>query len=181
MRTPSRFNTSNWKTKAGNETLRYRSRRNRPSMSLDRSMRLPPATALIEVWERGSAQHWVDRALSLLAFAYPDKTLAELQELTISERDRLLLNIHGALFGSPLSCYAECQQCETHLEFGVDINDLVGDANYSSKSNVHEITSNDFLVRFSAPDSADLAAVRGCVDVASARRLLLERCILEAK
>ena len=143
-------------------------------------MRVPAAAELIEVWERGSTQHWVDRAVSLLSVAYPERTFGDLQALTISERDRLLLDIHRVLFGRTLACYAECPECDARMEFAVDIHNLVSDAASSSKPDIHELASNDLLVRFCAPNSADLAALRACTDIDSARQLLLQRCIIQA-
>jgi hypothetical protein len=34
-------------------------------------MHLPDAHELISAWERGATQHWIDRALTLLALGYP--------------------------------------------------------------------------------------------------------------
>ena len=143
-------------------------------------MRLPTSAELIEAWERGAAQQWVDRGLALLAVAYPEKTFIQLQALTIAERDRLLLDLHRGLFGPSVACYAECPECQTQLEFAVNVENLLGGATYSAKSSAYEFVLKGLLVRFCAPDSEDLAALRACADVASASRTLLERCVLEA-
>jgi hypothetical protein len=143
-------------------------------------MRLPTAAELIDAWERGAAQHWVDRGLALLSVACPEKTFGQLQALTIAERDRLLLEIHRGLFGPLLACYAECPRCRAQLEFTLDVENLLGDMTLSGKSDPYELVSRDLHVRFCAPDSEDLAALRACVDIASARRILLERCVLGA-
>ncbi len=143
-------------------------------------MRLPTAADLIDVWERGAAQHPLDRGLSLLSMAYPERSFGQLQALTLAERERSLLELHRGLFGPSLACYTECPQCRTRLEFAVEIQNLLNGATDSSKSNVHEFVLRDYVVRFCAPDSGALAALRDCPDVASARLLLLERCLLEA-
>jgi len=143
-------------------------------------MRLPSASELIDVWERGAAQHWVGRGLTLLSVVYPERTLGQLQALTIAERDRLLLELHRGLFGPRLSCYAKCPQCHTRLEFAVNVQNLLDDASHPVKPNSFEFGLKEWLVRFRAPDSEDIAALQACADVASARRLLLERCVSEA-
>ena len=178
--TPSPSRPSSWKTKAGSATTTWPNRASRPSPSPDKSMRLPTSAELIEAWERGAAQQWVDRGLALLAVAYPEKTFIQLQALTIAERDRLLLDLHRGLFGPSVACYAECPECQTQLEFAVNVENLLGGATYSAKSSAYEFVLKGLLVRFCAPDSEDLAALRACADVASASRTLLERCVLEA-
>lgn len=143
-------------------------------------MRFPTAAELIDVWEQGTAQHWIDRGLSLLSAVYPEKTLGQLQALTLAERDHLLLELHGALFGQTLDCYSECPQCRTRLEFAVNVQSLLDCDGDSAKSNAYQIALEDLLVRFRAPDSGDLAALRACSDIDTASRLLLGRCVLEA-
>ena len=51
-------------------------------------MHLPSAVELIGAWERGAAQHWVDRALTMLSAAYPEMTFAELATLTIGAQNQ---------------------------------------------------------------------------------------------
>jgi hypothetical protein len=144
-------------------------------------MRIPTSAELIEVWERGATQHWVDHALVLLSMAHPEKTIEQLQELTIAERDHLLLELHRNLFGPSLDCFAECPQCEERLEFSVSAQNFLEGGPQSSKSIPYEFASSDFLVRFRAPNSGDLGALRTCSDVAAASRILLKRCVLEAR
>ena len=44
----------------------------------------------------------------------------------------------------------------------------------------HEIVSDGVRLKFRNPDSEDLAAVATCADVATATKVLVERCVLEA-
>jgi len=142
-------------------------------------MHLPTAAELIGAWERGAAQHRVDLGLTLLSAADPEKTFDQLQSLTIAERDRLLLALHARLFGPALACYAECPQCQARLEFTVKVQELIGGAVTTKKAPAYELDWEDWHLRFRAPDSEDLAALTGCEELALARRVLLERCVLE--
>jgi hypothetical protein len=57
---------------------------------------------LLLVWERGQRQHPMDRALTLLSAAYPDRKSAELAQLSIGQRDSLLLSLRSRTFGDTL-------------------------------------------------------------------------------
>ena len=143
-------------------------------------MHLPNAAQLIGAWEQGTARHSVDRALTLLAAAYPEKTIAELAALPIGRRDAVLLEFRGALFGPALDCYAECPRCQARLEFKANVEEILDRAAGAAGPTPHELTCGDLHLRFRVPTSADLDALSDCRDVASARRLLLEKCVLEA-
>jgi hypothetical protein len=149
-------------------------------MRLTVGMQLPGAAQLISAWEQGTARHPVDRALALLAAAYPKKTHAELAALPIGRRDACLLEFREALFGPALDCYAECPRCQARLEFRADVRELKGLALQAVDNDTRELTSGDLHLRFRVPNSADLGALAGCRDVAAARTLLLEKCVLAA-
>lgn len=142
-------------------------------------MHVPTAAELIGAWERGAAQHWVGRGLTLLSAAYPEKNIGQLEALTVAERDRALLELRARLFGAALTCYAECPQCQTRLEFTVDVRELLP-VGAAAKVRAHDLVWQDLRLRFCALDSEDLAALIGCERIAAARRTLLERCLLEA-
>ena len=52
-------------------------------------MRPLSGLAVLEIWERGQGRHAVDRALAILATAFPEHSLAELAALSVGERDAL--------------------------------------------------------------------------------------------
>ena len=60
------------------------------------------AAKLLQVWERGQLQAPVEKALTLLAAAYPDATRESLATLSIGERDSGLLSLREQLFGVAL-------------------------------------------------------------------------------
>lgn len=142
-------------------------------------MRVPTAVELIGAWERGAAQHPLDRALTLLALACPELTFAELTALSIGCRDAELLSLRQALFGSQLDCCALCPHCDARLEFRLDARDLA--ARFGTENAVAEFHLEGLRVKIRAPNSLDLAAAAGAHDVPGARRLLLQRCIVSAQ
>ena len=82
------------------------------------------AAQLVGVWERGLGQSSLDRALTMLADAYPEMTRAELAALSVGERDARLLALRERLFGDALRSFAECPRCSSGLEFSLDVNEL---------------------------------------------------------
>ncbi len=139
-------------------------------------MRVPSAVQLIGAWERGAAQHPVDRALTLLAAARPELTCAELAALSIGRRDAELFALREALFGRRLDCFALCPRCDARLEFTLDTRALAaGDAPEDKTEQEIELDGRRLLFR--APNSFDLAAAAQAGEAAAARRLLLQRCL----
>lgn len=144
-------------------------------------MHLPSAAELIGVWEQGARQHSVDRALALLSAAHPEMTQSELAALNVGVRDARLLDLRERLFGRALRSFAECPSCQTRLEFAIDVNDLRENLASQSASGPAEFISEGVQITFRALDSEDLRAAVRCKDVTAARRVLLERCIVDAR
>ena len=139
-------------------------------------MRVPSAAELIGAWERGAAQHPLDRALTLLAAACPELCFAELTRLTVGQRDAGLLALRESLFGRRLDCIALCPRCATRLEFRLDTSALTDPTSLLSDE-TREIEIDGRHWRFRAPNSEDLAAAASAGDVTRARRQLLQRCV----
>jgi len=129
---------------------------------------------LLEAWDRGAAQHDLDRALTMLAVAWPGTVRAALAALSIPERNRRLLHLRQISFGSELRGYVPCASCGTRLEFTMPIPPLV--ARLESGGPVHWTRgARTFTLR--PVTSEDLLAVVRAPDVPSARRVLLRRCL----
>jgi hypothetical protein len=142
-------------------------------------MHVPTAADLVSAWEHGLGEHPIQRALTLLSLAYPTETRAALASLSVGERDRRLLALHGTLFGPTLNSCAECPRCGAELEFRLDAGDLLA-AEEPRDGNGLELTTDDLVVRFRLPTSEDLEAISDAAGVIDARRRLAERCIVEA-
>ena len=141
-------------------------------------MRALAPGAVLEAWERGAARHPVDRALVLLAAAFPGASRAELAALTLAERDAALLRLRRATVGAELAAVTECAACGERLEFSIDSGALLSAAQL--EPGPWEAAAGGWRVVFRMPDSRDLAAAAACASPDEARRVLAERCVVEA-
>jgi hypothetical protein len=66
------------------------------------------------------------------------------------------------------------------LEFTLMVSELQVNETPSEGGAPQELVWEDFNIQFRIPDSTDLAAIVGCKDVPTARRLLARRCVLKA-
>ena len=144
-------------------------------------MRAPSAAQLIGMWERGARQPWVDRALTLVSACHPELTDSGLAALTVGERDADLLALREGLFGRALKSFAECPNCQARLEFSVDANELRESFANAANADPAELLLDDIRIQFRRLSTADLTAAARCADVNAARRVLLQRCVVEAR
>lgn len=143
-------------------------------------MRPLSASELLAVWERGLAQPPVQRALTLLSVACPDSPLDVLAQLSIGQRDALLLTLREWAFGPELACLVTCPGCGEQLELTFNVADIRA-APENELAPALSLSVTGYTVSFRLPNSLDLAAVVDAPDVAATRRLLLERCLLDAR
>ncbi len=140
-------------------------------------MRSLSASELIEVWERGSGEHPVDRALTLLS-ACSQETRQELAALSIGRRDARLLEIYERLFGPAIEAFAQCPKCGERLEYRMSTRELALPP--AEKEIPLILETAEASLRLRLPNSLDLRAVSECADAEVARKMLLERCVVEA-
>lgn len=141
---------------------------------------------LIRVWEIGIDQHPLDRAITLLAAVLPETAIADLHQLTIGQRDGLLLLLYERTFGPQLSGRSVCPDCQEIVEFILRVADVrlptaseqtTGEPT-TREQTTREIVADGYTLTFRLPNSLDLAALVRQDDPASARRALAERCLL---
>jgi len=137
-------------------------------------MRALSAEDLLNVWDVGQRQcHW-DRALSLLSAADRDQPRSVLADLSLGERDRLLLQLRQIVFGPELEGLVDCPSCGDHLQFILRTADLLAPAGQP----VGLLESNGYRIEFRPTVGADLESLPADVDVAEARMFLIDRCVL---
>jgi hypothetical protein len=143
-------------------------------------MRALSASEMIAIWERGAAQHPVDRALTLLE-ACCGEPRERLAQASIGQRDALLLLVHQQLFGDVLQAFAECPQCRERLEYSLSTREIAARSQTGAIDSESHLSFVDggMQVQLRVPNSFDLGAVAACTDTATARRLLAERCVIE--
>ncbi|MFP4541114.1 MAG: hypothetical protein ACLFR7_05755 [Opitutales bacterium] len=120
------------------------------------------AAALLAAWDRGAAQHPLDRALSLLQAATPDAASAALARLPLGERDRRLWELRAATFGPRLEALAVCPACGAAIEFDLRVSEILDNFSPTEESRENPPTAwreGDWCLTYRLPDSWDLAAV----------------------
>ncbi|NEO19102.1 MULTISPECIES: phage baseplate protein [unclassified Moorena] len=143
-------------------------------------MRSLSADKIIKCWEIGQVQHPLDRALTLLRFAFPDKSAVELASLSIGQRDGYLLSLREITFGPKLNSFAECPNCRERLEFTMNVGDMRLVDPFESKQQEYQTTVNGYRLQFRLPNSWDLATIVNYTDETTASKFLGKRCLLEA-
>lgn len=143
-------------------------------------MRALTAAELLRVWEHGTPLTPPRRALALLQAAAPEASIEQLGQLSVGQRDDLLLQVRAAAFGSQLEAIATCPHCHEQLEMSFSSDQLraepapLVEAPLALACAGHELT-------FRLPNNFDLVEVSAASDLATAETLLLRRCILSAR
>jgi hypothetical protein len=134
------------------------------------------ATTLLTAWEQGVSQHPLQRAMTLLALAWPKKSVDEWASVSVGERDRQLLQLREELFGTKLEAIALCPKCGARLELSFSTRDLQTPvAETSTSPERRRLESGGYEVDYRLPTSGDLLEVAN--HPSQARELLLERCV----
>jgi hypothetical protein len=131
-------------------------------------MKALSAAELLDTWERGRSEPPPVRALRLLAAARPDADAAELEQVTVGRRDAALLALREAMFGPRLVGLASCPSCGEQVEAAFDCAEV--------RREPAALECDD---PFRLPTCADLVAIAGEPDVATARERLLRRCLAD--
>lgn len=138
------------------------------------------ADLLLRLWEVAAPQHPLDRALTILVAAEPDRSRGELARLPSGRRDQRLLTVYEHTFGSRIAGQGYCPACEGRVEFHLDTRELLSAADGADHETPLTVTADGYTVTCRLPNSFDLAAIAGLADVVEARRRLLERCIVQS-
>lgn len=151
-------------------------------------MHTPSASELLHAWERGVESSAAARGLWLLDAGCEDLDAESLLALPLGRRDALLLELRERLFGRRLHGVACCPACGATTEVDLDIDTL----RQGARRGVGMLDADDAWtrelsvyghsepIRFRLPDSRDLLAMQASEDAAAARRLLIQRCVIEA-
>lgn len=136
---------------------------------------------MLNIWEQAMNQSPLQRALILLAAAYPEMQPDNLARLSIGQRDKRLLQLREQLFGSYLSNTADCPSCSEKIEWENNIADfLIPQAEDNESINEFVIAEDDYVIRFRLPNSLDVSAIVAS-DADAAQRQLLSRCLLQSE
>lgn len=135
---------------------------------------------LLAAWERGRVGPGsVRAALALLAAAYPAQSPVALAQLTIGERDRLLLELREQLFGTRMQGLSNCIECNQTLAVSLDTQDIRLETSRSGTEPVF-LDEDGYTLSSRLPNSHDLLAIADARTVFAGRLLLLERLVISA-
>jgi hypothetical protein len=130
---------------------------------------------LLDLWDHGAPRAPLERALLLLAAAAPSCPAEALLSVTIPERDRAVLDLRRATFGSGVAGVISCPSCGERLEFSLDVATMPAGA--EAAPGIVTIANG---LRFRLPNSLDLRAAALSSDADSSAAVLLRRCCLDA-
>jgi hypothetical protein len=128
---------------------------------------------LLDLWERGTVLHPLDRALLALAVAQTDQDCSTLADWPLGRRNAALVRLRRACFGQTLAGWVACPECGERLEFSIDAAKL--DADSSRVTVRFDMDGRSFRPL----TSRDLAAVAGEADEQAAALELLRRCCVD--
>jgi hypothetical protein len=132
----------------------------------------PSAAELLGAWEHGLGETRARRALVLLASAHPER--AGLEELTVGERDRALLDLRSSVFGPAVTALGDCADCGERVEASFEAGDVRLDGPAAAT-----VEAGGVVARL--PTAGDLLAAEAAPDVEAARRVLLERIVVHGE
>ena len=136
------------------------------------------ASELLQTWERGAVSSPAQAILGLLLTACPEIPPERLPQLTIGERDALLLTQREWMFGSQIEATANCPACGERLEFSLTVADLravpaLADAHELGQSAPLSASIGEYQIEFNLPTLDDLQNAANLEE-------LLGRCLIQA-
>jgi hypothetical protein len=135
---------------------------------------------IIHVWELGYRQDCAERAVTMLAAAFPERSGEELWRLSLGQRNACLLGVRERLFGPELQACSECLSCGERLEFSLSVGALRSAGPVEASDTEFDLEAEGYSLRFRLLDSLDLRAAAANSDVNAAHKLLVKSCVLEA-
>ena len=141
-------------------------------------MRALSALELLEVCARGMGQPLAQRALTLLAAAFPDVSPEELARQSIGRRDASLLRLREWTFGQRMISQVTCPCCDERLELEFNVSDIMSSAEAKVVEDL-SLSLDGYELRFRLANSLDLADAPP--EATAAHRHLVQRCVLDAR
>jgi hypothetical protein len=135
------------------------------------------AAALFAAWESGLPQGPVQRALTLLAIAWPERSIDDWAHAIIGERDEHLLRIRDEVFGPTIEAIIACAACGERLDISFTSQSIrVEPAQLPDRNRRFSMAAAGYEVSFRLPNSADLiTALESGQNNGS--EILLKRCV----
>lgn len=143
-------------------------------------MRSLSALELLNIWELGHNQPSWSKAMRLLTGACPEMSLDMLTQLSIGQRDAMLLTLREWTFGSQLESQTTCPKCGEPLELNFKVADVRMVSPQGESVEKFSLSLAEYEVSCRLPNTLDLMAISTHKEPETAQQVLLERCILAA-
>jgi len=134
---------------------------------------------LLQIWEYGSLIKPHEYGRLLLTMGMPELDAAELPNMTIGERDKLLLQLRGEMFGSRFDARVPCEQCGEKMEVAFDVADIMVEDDCEKKE--REVELGNHTVRYRVLAIKDLDVLSSLNDGRKIEECLFSRCLLEIR
>lgn len=144
-------------------------------------MRALAGELLLLAWDRGGAEHNLERALTMLSLALPDADYSLLLHMPMAERNLQLLRLQETSFGPRLNAFSECAQCGARLEFSLPVAALRAGLQEQMPAGPAEWIENGRHYRLRPVTSIDLLASLSMEDPADAAAYVLTSCLEPAE
>jgi hypothetical protein len=129
---------------------------------------------LLDLWERGTPLHPLDRGLLCLRLAGSEVNGESVADWPVGRRNRALLELRDACFGPSLGGWTACPRCGEQLELDLDGPALLAGVPVEDAPSGESIVVADRVYRL--PTSRDLAKIAHETDERVAAVNLLESC-----
>lgn len=139
------------------------------------------AGQLLTLWEEGLGLPPWQRALVLLAAAFPQASPEDLARLPLGQRDARLLSLRQSVFGPRLTSLAACPSCAEKLELSFGVEDIRVLEPQPGDQEPLSLDTGEVRATFRLPNSLDLADISRLGDPAEARLRLAARCLISAE
>ncbi|MGO1001012.1 hypothetical protein [Lysobacter sp. CA196] len=136
---------------------------------------------LLRTWETAYSASPAERALGLLAAAWPEYDRSHWRRLCLGDRDACLLLLQKGLFGGRLHAVAACPACGDRLETDFDAGEVCPlPTQMPSPREPLLLEHKDYRIYFRPPCSDDIAALDDGAGRGEGATLLLQRCVVSA-
>lgn len=132
---------------------------------------------LLSACERAQSASPLLRPLILLAAAMSTRDRHELMDLSLAERDRLLLHMRRISFGPTLEGYVTCGRCTSAMEFHLSVEDALQGLEHADDALSEHWEDQGVDLQLRQATTTDMLAAASMPTAEQAAQRLLGRCL----
>lgn len=137
-------------------------------------MRTPTPVELLAAWDAAETLRPAERLTALLC-AVVDGSRDDVAQLSLGQRDRMLVELRERLFGGDISAVHDCPSCRLRLDINLATSELLAT---SDGPDVIEVRADGLTLTCRPLRAADLEDAAAAGSLAEARTLLIARSVL---